>query len=120
MKPAATEVRLCDHPRASRQIEVVRAWAALGTFALMGLLSLRAGVPPFNAGIRALTAGVIGYVVVWALAVAVWRHLALAELAAARESAELRRQALLEGSSRTPESDASPRAWRADVGAPAD
>jgi hypothetical protein len=100
VNPGDTEVRLCDHPRASRQIEVVRSWGALVAFALTGLLSLRAGVLPFDAGIRALIAGIVGYVAMWALAVAVWRHLAVAELAAARESAELRRDALLEGSRR--------------------
>ena len=47
------------------------------------------------AGLRAVIAGVLGYMVCWALAVMVWRHLAVAEEAAARAAAEQRRAALL-------------------------
>jgi hypothetical protein len=100
MTPAEQEVRLSDHPRARRQIEVARGWAGLVAFALAGWLSYRAGVPAFEAGIRALVAGVVGYVAVWALTVAVWRHLAVAELEAARQAAEERRRTLLEASRR--------------------
>jgi hypothetical protein len=90
--PEEHEVRLCDHPRATRQIEVARGAAGLAAFALAALLSLRAGLPTFDAGLRALIAGVVGYVAVWALAVAVWRHLAVAELKTARQAAEERRR----------------------------
>lgn len=89
-------VRLCDHPRASRQIELARGWGGIGVFALVALLSLQAGAEPFEAGVRALLAGVVAYMAAWALAVLVWRHLALAETAAARKAAEARRAALLE------------------------
>lgn len=97
MSPAEQiAIRLSDHPRASRQIELARGWGGVGAFAFVGLLSLRAGLPLPTAGFRALLAGVVGYAAGWALAVTVWRHLALAEAEAARESAELRRSALLE------------------------
>jgi uncharacterized membrane protein YccC len=89
-------IRLCDHPRAARQIELVRGWGGLGSFVCVGLLSLNAGLPLPTAGFRALLAGVIGYMAGWALSVLVWRHLAVAEADAARESAEARRAALLE------------------------
>ena len=96
MSAAEHPIRLCDHPRASRQIELARGWGGVGAFAFVGLLSLQAGLPPFAAGTRALLAGVVGYVAGWALSVLVWRHLALAEVEAARDSAEARRAALLE------------------------
>ena len=89
-------IRLADHPRAMRQIELARGWGGIGCFAFVGLVSLNSGVPPLDAGMRALLAGVVGYVAGWGLAVLVWRHLALAEAAAARDSAEARRAALIE------------------------
>jgi len=89
-------IRLCDHPRASRQIELARGWGGIGAFAFVALVSSEAGVPLLSAGLRALAAGIVGYFACWALAVLVWRHLAVAEADAARASAEARRAALLE------------------------
>lgn len=89
-------IRLCDHPRASRQIEMARGWGGIGAFAFVGLLCFNAGLPLSTVGFRALLAGIVGYMAGWALAVLVWRHLAVAEADAARESAEARRAALLE------------------------
>jgi hypothetical protein len=89
-------IRLRDHPRATRQIELARGWGGIGAFVLVGLLALSSGVPAASAGLRALIAGVVGYTVCWFLAVTVWHHLAVAEEAAARSFAEQRRAALLE------------------------
>ena len=89
-------IRLSDHPRATRQIELARGWGGIGAFALVGLLALHSRVPAASAGLRALIAGVVGYMACWFLAVMVWRHLAVAEEAAARSFAEQRRTALLE------------------------
>ena len=89
-------IRLRDHPRATRQIELARGWGGIGAFALVGLLGYLSGVPAASVGLRALIAGVVGYMVCWFLAVMVWRHLAVAEEAAARSFAEQRRAALLE------------------------
>jgi uncharacterized membrane protein YccC len=89
-------IRLCDHPRANRQIELARGWTGIGAFACVVLLSHDAGSAWFAAGCRGLLAGIVGYVAAWGLGVMVWRHLALAEAEAARESAEARRAALLE------------------------
>lgn len=96
MSPGEHPIRLSDHPRATRQIELARGWGGVGCFAFVGLLSMQANLPLPSACFRALLAGVIGYCACWAIAVTVWRHLALAEADAARESAELRRSALLE------------------------
>ena len=96
MSPGEHPIRLCDHPRANRQIELARGIGGLGAFTFVGLLSMRTGLPLFSVGTRALLAGIVGYVAAWGLAVMVWRHLALAEAEAARASAEARRGALLE------------------------
>lgn len=96
MSPEGHPIRLCDHPRASRQIELARGWGGIGAFAFVGLLSLQAGLPMETAGLRALVAGIVCYFAGWGLAVLVWRHLAVAEADAARASAEARRAALLE------------------------
>ena len=74
------QVRIADHPRARRQITQAKGWGALTAFGLVLLVSWRAGVPAFDVGLRALVAGVVGYVVAWAVAVQVWRHLAVAEV----------------------------------------
>ena len=72
--------RLSAHPRAQRQIREAKAWGGLAGFVLVALLSRQAGVPLFDAGVRALAGGMVAYVAAWALAVAVWRHLARAEV----------------------------------------
>ncbi len=92
-KPAAAQAaappdlrpRLSAHPRAQRQIREAKAWAGLVGFALVALLSLQAGLPLFDAGVRALVAGCGCYVAGWALAVVVWRHLARAEVQVAEQ-----------------------------------
>lgn len=89
-------IRLCDHPRASRQIELGRGGGGIGCFVFVGLLSLQANVGLPLATARALLAGIVGYVAGWGLSVMVWRHLVLAEADAARYAAEQRRNALLE------------------------
>ncbi|HVY78530.1 MAG TPA: hypothetical protein VG898_08505 [Solirubrobacterales bacterium] len=89
-------IRLSEHPRALRQIELARGWGGIAAFFLVGLLALQSSLPPWSAALRALAAGAIAYVACWALALLAWRHLALAEAAAARASAEQRRNALLE------------------------
>ena len=78
----AGEVRLSEHPRAKQQIRLAKSWAGLGGFALAGYAGWKAGLPFFDATLRALFWGVVAYVVVWACAVQVWRHLAIAEVRA--------------------------------------
>jgi hypothetical protein len=72
--------RLSAHPRARRQINAAKAWAGLGLFALVAYVSMQQGVPAFTAGVRALAAGTIGYVVAWAAALLVWRQIARNEV----------------------------------------
>ena len=90
-QPSDGSMRLADHPRARRHIRQAKGWGGLAAFALVGLLSLNAGVPFFESGVRALLAGGTGFAIAWATAVLAWRHLAVAEVKAA-EALVLRRQ----------------------------
>ena len=84
-------VTLATHPRASRQIRMAKGWGGLIPFVLIGWLSWRAGMDPFDAGLRALGAGLVGFLAAWAASVSVWRMLVQAEhraaVAEAREAA---------------------------------
>ena len=77
------EVRIAEHPRARRQIGLAKSYAGLGAFALAGYAAYQGGAPFLDVATRALMWGVAAYVVVWALAVQVWRQLAVAEVRAA-------------------------------------
>jgi hypothetical protein len=70
---------IAAHPRAVRGVARAKGWGALVGFVLGGYLSL-----PTNtvaaAGLRALIAGVVCWVVAWAGAVFVWRRLVILEL----------------------------------------
>ena len=75
------------HPRASFQVRRAKGWGGLVGFGLAAYLSYKAGVPTADLGIRAVVAGLAGYMIAWACAVTVWRHLVLAELRAVVERA---------------------------------
>jgi hypothetical protein len=83
-----TVVRVSSHPRASASIRRLRGRAGLGAFVVCLLLSVRAGLPAFDAVARGLVAGVAAQFAVWFAAVLVWRHLIVAELALHREALE--------------------------------
>src|SRR5688500_2587336 len=72
--------RLSRHPRAQKQIREAKAWGGIVGFALVAVLSFQADQPLFDAGVRALIAGVVCYVAAWAMAVSVWSHIARAEV----------------------------------------
>jgi surface antigen len=78
---------VANHPRARASVRRAKGWGGLIGFGIAAYLSLQAGVPAADAGLRALGAGVVGYVVAWTCAVAVWRHLVVAEMRAAYERA---------------------------------
>jgi hypothetical protein len=84
-KGAGTDaMSVANHPRAGAQVARAKAWGGLAGFLLVGLLSVRAGVPLPDTLLRAIAGGVLAYVATWAGAVLVWRHLVVAELRAVR------------------------------------
>jgi uncharacterized membrane protein YccC len=88
-----TAIRISAHPRATYSIARLKAFGGMFGLVLVTFLSSRAGLPPVDAALRGLVAGVAGYVISWALAVQVWRHLVMAEAAAAAEVVRRRREA---------------------------
>jgi hypothetical protein len=97
-----TAIRVSAHPRATYSISRIKGFGGLLGLLLVGLLSWRAGLPAVDAALRGLVAGLVAYLVCWALAVQVWRHLVMAEAAAAAEVVRKRREAraALEGTDR--------------------
>jgi hypothetical protein len=68
-----------DDPRAVAGIRRTKAWCGLGGFAVSGFGAYGHGDLFFAAAERALVGGVAGYLLGWAVAVAVWRRLLRAE-----------------------------------------
>jgi hypothetical protein len=70
---------IAAHPRAARAVARAKSWGGLAGFVLAGYMAL-----PTNtlaaAGLRALIAGVVCYVVTWAGAVFLWRRLVMLEI----------------------------------------
>jgi hypothetical protein len=81
----AAGASVANHPRARAAVRRAKGWGGLMGFAIAAFLSFKAGVPAADAGLRALAAGIAGRFLAWACAVAVWRHLVVAELRAAYE-----------------------------------
>jgi hypothetical protein len=81
---APLQIRVSDHPRARASIRRTRGWAGIAGFAAVLLLSLDAGVPGFDAGLRALCGGMVAHFAAWTCALALWRRLVVAELEVAR------------------------------------
>jgi hypothetical protein len=91
--PAAAEtaVRVGAHPRARASIRRLRGGVGLGAFVICLVLSMRAGLPAFDAIARALAVGIAGQFVAWFAGLVVWRHLILGELLAHREALDAAR-----------------------------
>ncbi len=81
-KPASGGLSVAGHPRAAAQVRKAKGWGGLAAFVVTAYLSLSHGATPDVAGMRALGAGVLGYVVAWGCAVMVWRQLMVAEVRA--------------------------------------
>lgn len=76
---------VANHPKAGRQVKQAKAWAGLIGFGLVAFVSWQGGTPAEDLLLRALAGGIVAYLVVWACAVAVWRHLVVTELKVVRE-----------------------------------
>jgi hypothetical protein len=83
--PSTDGLSIAAHARAGTQVRRAKGWGGLVGFAIAAYLSIAAGVPPSEAGMRALAAGVAGYLLAWGCSVTIWRHLVLAELRVAAE-----------------------------------
>lgn len=79
--PAAPEgtPTIAAYPRAARSVARAKSWGGLVGFLLGGYLSMPTNTLA-EAGLRALIAGVVCYVVVWAAAVFAWRRLIAIEI----------------------------------------
>ena len=84
-------VRIGAHPRARASIRRLRGRVGLAALVLCLLLSLRAGLPAFDAVARALLVGIAAQFVAWFAGVLVWRQLILGELLAHRDALEAAR-----------------------------
>jgi hypothetical protein len=82
---AADGPSVAGHPRAAAQVRRAKGLGGVGGFLLAGYLGMKAGIPPDQVGLRALGAGIVGYMLFWACSVTVWRHLVMAELRALAE-----------------------------------
>jgi hypothetical protein len=71
---------IAGHPRAAAQVRRAKGWGGIGGFAIAAYLGYQAAIPPDQIVERALCAGIAGYLLAWACAVTIWRHLVLAEL----------------------------------------
>jgi hypothetical protein len=97
--PSDDAIRVNAHPRASASIRRLRARAGIAALVICALLSLRAGVPAFDAVARGLAAGIAAHFLAWFAGVLVWRHLIVGEIAARREAilaARAEREAAIE------------------------
>lgn len=82
---ASGDIAVANHPRAARQIAVVKSWAGLGAFCLSAYFAWKGGAVFVDVATRALLWGIATYIAVWAMAVYVWRQVAIAEVRAAEK-----------------------------------
>ena len=106
-------ISVAAHPRARASIRRTRARTALVAFGLVLFLSLQSGVPGQEAAIRALVAGLVGNVLGWACALAVWRSLVLAEIKVASDARQERMRARAEAAVKAAEAEKAARAAKA-------
>jgi hypothetical protein len=78
--PASNDVKVSSHPKARSQIRRAKGYGGLGAFFLVVFLSWHNGTDFTHLAMRALLAGMAGYVVTWTAAVYVWRQMAVAEV----------------------------------------
>src|SRR3954466_7974862 len=86
-------IAIANHPRAQHQINVLKSYAGLAAFGLAAYLAWKGGAEFVDVATRALLWGVAVYVAVWAMAVQVWRQIAVAEVRAAEKEWKRRNEA---------------------------
>jgi hypothetical protein len=85
-----TAMSVAAHPRAAYAVRRAKGWGGLIGLLLVAWLSHKAGLMAVDVALRALTGGIVGYVVAWVVALQVWRHLVIAEARAAAERVRAR------------------------------
>jgi hypothetical protein len=92
-------ISVSGHPRAAYSVRRAKGWGGLIGLLLVAWFSHKAGLMPVDVALRALTGGVVGYMVAWVVALQVWRHLVIAEARAAAERVRQRAAAASEPAS---------------------
>lgn len=75
-------ISVAAHPRSAQAVRRAKGFGGVVGVALCTALALAAHLPLFDALLRGLAGGVVAYLVVWALALAVARQLVVAEVRA--------------------------------------
>jgi hypothetical protein len=91
-----TAISVAAHPRAAYAVRRAKGWGGLIGLLLVAWYSHQAGLMAVDVAIRALTGGIVGYVVAWVIALQVWRHLVIAEAHAAADRVAQRAAAAAE------------------------
>jgi hypothetical protein len=66
---------ITENSAARASITRAKAGAALAGFVVVAIFSYRAGVEPFEVGLRALAAGLAVWLIAWAVGIALWRRI---------------------------------------------
>jgi hypothetical protein len=107
---AGTAISVGAHPRARASVRRTRARVALAAFAIVLFICLSGSVPPQEAFLRALVAGLVGNLVAWGCALAVWRALIMAELKVATDAYNERVRAANEAAAERAAAEAAAKA----------
>ena len=91
--PSNAGISVATHPRARLAVRRAKGWGGLIGFALAAYAAHGAHLSLTEAGAHALVAGVAGYLLAWACAVAIGRHLVLTELKSIAERLRSAREA---------------------------
>lgn len=77
---AVQAVSIAAHPRAKASIRRIRARTGLAAFGIVLFLALGADVGGQEAALRAVVGGLVGNLIGWACALAVWRQIVVQEV----------------------------------------
>ena len=80
------------HPRSAGLVRRAKGWGGVAGLVLATYLAMSAQIPLMDVMLRGLAGGVLGYLALWALAIAVARQLVIAEVRA--RYAELQQRAV--------------------------
>lgn len=79
---AADGISVASHPRSAGAVRRAKGFGGLLGTILAMMLATKAGLPLLDAMVRGLVGGIVGYLALWAVAVAVARQLVIAEVRA--------------------------------------